>query len=148
VKEDDPAPDGVDVKSLLDAGHIYSPRFRSSHWLPCAGTCCHAVHDDFGVGFHQCSHKAKVKRTVKWHGKAIEAEYCATHDPVKVKERRDARDAKWRAEWEAKNKAIAESRRKQNLQIEALEAIKQIAKGHNDPRSLALEVLASHGEEL
>ena len=62
--------------------------------------CRGSVHDDFGVGFHQCMSKASVTRNGK--------PYCKRHDPLRVEKRTEARHRKWQQEWTAK----AETQRK------------------------------------
>ena len=77
---------------------------------------------------HQCTRP---------RGHGPNGEYCKQHDPAKE----EARKAKWRAEFEAK-----QARWDRVDQInEALKAckvaIEKIADGHNDPRTLATETL-------
>lgn len=86
----------------------------------------------------QCTRAGKVEREGKW--------YCRQHDPVAVAERRAKAQAKWEAEWAAKTAGWKETERLRRLSATALEALKAIAAGHNDPRTLAQEVLAEHGE--
>lgn len=74
--------------------------------------------------------------------------YCSTHDPVAVKANRKAREAKWSAEYDARVAARKEDMRVRQLGIAAVDAIKAIAKGHNDPRSLAIHVLTSCKEPI
>lgn len=131
---------------LLDAGHVYVPRWRpkdAPEWHAEPGTCCHAVHEGGrGVGFYQCTRKAKHKRDVLRYGKPATLEYCTIHDPVAVKRKRDD----WRAKFNAKmaaERADREAREAERvLKNAALEAIRKIAAGHNDPRGLALEILS------
>jgi|WetSurMetagenome_2_1015567.scaffolds.fasta_scaffold981699_1 hypothetical protein len=59
--------------------------------------CSQQVYDSGGFHSHQCSRAAKIFRKGKG--------YCSIHDPVKVEEKRAARNAKWDAEWEAKRNA-------------------------------------------
>jgi hypothetical protein len=81
-----------------------------------------------------CTRASKVERGGKF--------YCAIHDPVRVKEKHEQRatawDAKWTAERAERERGIAEAA----LKDRALAAIRLIADGHNDPRSLAVEVLS------
>lgn len=67
--------------------------------------------------------------------------YCRQHDPVAAKARREEREAEWKAQWEAKQRRWKEAEALAALKNDALEAIRQIAAGHNDPRSLARDVL-------
>lgn len=96
--------------------------------------CCAAVHDGGrSVGFHQCSFKPK-----HWYGSLG---YCTKHDPNNVLAERHRRDEEYRgklAEYNAKLEASVRAR----LFAEACEAaVRSIAAGHNDPRSLCLEIL-------
>ena len=50
---------------------------------PCAGR----VHEEFGVGFRDCSRSGKYREGGKW--------WCAQHYPSKVKARNDARQKEW-----------------------------------------------------
>lgn len=143
------AKSGFDAEEPLDAGFLFSPLFWRSDkpWKPTPGQCRARVHDSGrSVTSHQCRRKAKVTRTVKHHGEVVAVEYCGLHDPVAVKAKRDAKRAKWKAEREARDAAAAEKTRQTDLRNDALDALKQIATGHNDPRTLALETLAKHGE--
>lgn len=79
-----------------------------------------------GVISHQC-HKKR--------GHGPDGAYCKTHDPDEVKRRQDIAMAKYeeglavrRLEWSGPKLA---------------EAMRAIAKGHNDPRTLAVETLKS-----
>lgn len=57
-----------------------------------AKRCCEQVRDSGPwPRFHQCRSKATVGREGKW--------YCKTHDPVAVKEKAQARDAKDREKY-------------------------------------------------
>lgn len=98
------------------AAHIYSP-LGNGHSVP--GRCSHAgKHEHNGFKF------------------------CSLHLPAKV----IARDAERETARKAKNEAISADVRRweaaRRQKDAALEAIKQIAAGHNDPRALAQEVLA------
>ena len=73
----------------------------------------------------QCNNK-------RGHGPGLA--YCKQHDPITVKAKDDARQAKWEAEWAA---TLRKAARPKAFKA-ALEAI---ADGHNDPRTLAIETL-------
>lgn len=97
--------------------------------------CCASVPDGGRhVTFHQCSRKPKV-----FYGALG---YCTSHDPVAVAEKRRAQKAAWKAEWEAKAAAIADAKKRREFEAACIAAIREIAAGHNDPRSLASGVLA------
>ena len=79
---------------------------------------------------HQCQKAGKVQDAngIWW---------CGQHDPEAVKRREEKRSEKFEAEWKANN-------RKWALQFAApkfRDALRLIANGHNDPRSLAVQVL-------
>ena len=80
-------------------------------------------------GFHssQCSRK---------NGHGPHGAWCKQHDPIARAAKRDAQNAKWRAESELKL-----ARHAANAALEP--ALRQIAAGHNDPRSLAESVIAA-----
>jgi hypothetical protein len=91
--------------------------------------CAEHVPDGLGrVTFHQCTRK---------NGHGPDGAYCKTHDPVARKVKSDASYAAFRAEQEAKNAS-------RDLRNDCLEAIRQIAAGHNDPRSLAVSILGKY----
>lgn len=146
----DPKPD------LPDAGHIHRPsgfdasyyqRQHGKPWAPREGYCHHSVHDGGrSCSFHQCSKKTKVTREVLRQGKAETHDYCGTHDPLKVAAQAAARDAKWAAERAARDAKRDEDWRQRKLAQDAIAALKQIAAGHNDPRTLAIETLQASGE--
>lgn len=128
----------------LDAGHLYRPRFwpHAQPWKPKAGQCRCAVPDEGRwPTYHQCNRKAKVTRTVKLHGEIVEVEYCGQHDPVAVAEKDAARKAKYDAQWAAREAKWA----RQRAGEAALDIVRQVAKGHNDPRTICLDFLTKHG---
>lgn len=133
-------------EELPDAGHIHSgPRWwpHEKPWQPKEGDCRASVHDRDARSFssHQCSRKAKVTRKVMHHGKVAEYGYCGLHDPVAVAEKRAKQKAAWEAKWQAEQAAWKAKQDARELAERAIEALHQIAAGHNDPRSLAIEVL-------
>lgn len=97
--------------------------------------CVASVHNGSGhVGFHQCSRKPKHE--YGGHG------WCAQHYPPNEHKRREERHAAWKAEWKAREEGWAREAAEAKQKAAALEAIKKIAAGHNDPRGLAEEVLS------
>ena len=94
--------------------------------------CCASVLGDW-FGSHQCRRKPRV-----FYG---ELGYCGQHDPAVTVQRIAAKVSANAAKY-------AEQDRQCNLKADALSALKQIAAGHNDPRALAIEVLAKHGEPV
>lgn len=78
--------------------------------------------------FRSCPNTGKIERDGK--------HYCRIHDPVRRKEKDDARKAKWDAEWEATKVRAAEqtaARARAELCVEACawltdEEVKQLAR--------------------
>ena len=83
---------------------------------------------------HQCTNKGIIDRDGVL--------FCRTHDPVAVEEKRAKRNEKWEAQWKEKNERWAAEEKQRDLLKRSLDAIRAIAAGHNDPRSLAVEVLS------
>lgn len=72
--------------------------------------------------FHQCERRAKV-----------DGRWCKQHDPEAVKAREAERTAKWNADMATRRVELAGQR--------FLNALRQIADGHNDPRTLARDTI-------
>lgn len=76
--------------------------------------------------------------------------WCHVHEPAAVKKRGDKQAEAWAAE-QARIAASIKRDRERRRQVEAfprlLDALRQIERGHNDPRALAREVLADWPEE-
>lgn len=92
--------------------------------------CCErvTVYDNGWPRSHQCKRK---------NGHGPDGAYCKTHSPETVAEKQKARQEKWDMEMEA-------FRLRSKLQANAsamLGIIRQIAKGHNDPRQLCADFL-------
>jgi hypothetical protein len=100
-----------------------------------AERCCKWVSHPRGWGGRQCERK---------RGYGPEQAYCKQHDPVAEKARNDERDARWAAEREEIRANLKLQRNAQNF----LDALRLIANGHNDPRSLALEAITHYGEQV
>ena len=94
----------------------YGPPHRAAK--PDFTRCCAALYPD-GWGSVQCSRRKVV------------GDYCRTHDPEAVA----ARDR-------AKERRIELEYNKRRLAWQSVEAIRQIAAGHNDPMTLARSILA------
>ena len=114
--------------------YLYRRRYRYPpvrDGLRCEGSKYYQV-GRFGE-FHQCESKGKHE----WQGHR----WCGVHHPPTVEAKKQARSDEWARERAAQSARyrIAESERQQRYA--ALEAIKKIAAGHNDPRGLAMEVL-------
>jgi hypothetical protein len=76
---------------------------------------------------HQCSRKGSIKRDGKF--------YCKTHDPVAIKQKRAAQDAKWKKEF-AESEKIDAVKRAAPMMLEALEAVKAEYESHLAPDQL------------
>jgi len=78
-------------------------------------------------GFHsyQCSKSGKIERDGRW--------YCGTHDPVRIKEKREESARKWREMFRAQRSASeqrekdeAEQKRRADLFPELLEQLEKL----------------------
>lgn len=131
---------------MIDAGHVFTGRFGREKKPHNPERCCAAVSSGGWAGICQCSRKPVVFRDVLHHGKAAHYGYCKQHDPVTVEARAAAQQAKWVEQERIRRAELDRAARAKALREEALDALKAIAAGHNDPRGLALEVLAKNGE--
>lgn len=94
------------------------------------------------VTFHQCCQPGKIQDAGGFW-------WCGTHSPEAEQRRRDKARAKWaatQAGWDARDKADADRRSKLANADRYEAALRQIAGGHNDPRSLALAALESQSQ--
>ena len=102
---------------------------------PATHTCCQRVYDrgSWSMTGHICGRGARYEKGGNW--------YCKTHHPDIVAEKSEARVKVWKEKWEEQSKArqLVKDQREQGQR--ALELVKRIAQGHNDPRSLCLEFL-------
>ena len=96
------------------------------------------THIASGLRSHRCTRNGVVERDGKF--------YCKKHDPVAVRQRDDARRVAWAAERNVEEAQRKEAARIAALRVDAAAALRKIAAGHNDPKALAVEVLAKHGE--
>lgn len=108
--------------------------------------CCGQVRSSDGWHTYRCSREGVIEREGKF--------YCRQHDPVAVKARHDARDAKWEAEWAAQTAARAAAKAAAERQARlaalaelAVPVLREIAKGHNDPRTLANQFLMANFDD-
>ena len=95
-----------------------------------ATRCAASVHNETGVGFHQCERRGKIERDGNL--------WCKQHDPEAEKARRQ----KWNEKYEAERAAQKLKWDHQAWVKEAVEVARQIAQGHNDPMTLAREYIA------
>lgn len=86
--------------------------------------CCETLQDRFHPGGYQCTRK---------RGYGPDKAYCKQHDPDAVKARRAKADAEYQI------KRYAEAAKWYGPTF--LDALRKIAAGHNDPRSLAKEIV-------
>lgn len=98
---------------------------------------CRASIYEGRTGSHQCSRPGIVQDAGGlW--------WCGQHSPQAVSDRRAEERAKWEAEGAARKAQMAEIARRRRLADNAERyetALRLIADGHNDPRSLAIETL-------
>lgn len=141
----------MSAAKLPDAGFIYTgPMYwpGKEPWQPAPGKCRGQCSKSEGnhTDFWQCPRPIKVEREVLHHGEPVTMGYCGQHDPVKVAERHAKRDAQYRAKWAAREARWNAEARKEEMGEAAVDALRQIAAGHNDARGLAQEVLARFPE--
>ena len=112
---------------IFTGQNLDQPRLKDNkgRWL-----CRSAIHRRDGWGFTQCAKLGK-------HQDADGIWWCETHEPERAAQRAAATDARQRAAWEKQHKTWRYGHQGERLR----DALRQIANGHNDPRSLALEVL-------
>jgi hypothetical protein len=95
---------------------------------------CHKRIFSGGYIGHPCPNQGKVERDGHW--------YCKKHDPVEVKKRDDARNAKWKAEWDAKRAARDHQQAIRNATDSLVSAAKFWANIYDQPlESVNLELL-------
>lgn len=92
--------------------------------------CCRArVHNENGWGFRQCGNLGKHEVDGVW--------WCGAHEPGRKAKREAQTEARQSA---AHNKRLIEWRFGYEG-VRLRNALREIANGHNDPRTLATEVL-------
>ena len=96
--------------------------------------CCETIWQ--GMARYGCSRNGVVERKGK--------RYCRQHDPVAVDARRKKRDEEWCRKQMADEAAWQRKAAKMALAHASVEAIRQIAAGHNDARGLAQQVLTDN----
>lgn len=102
--------------------------------------CCASVSDGPGTfTSHQCFKRVRFR-----YGKYG---YCGIHDPAAVKLRREERDRKWEEQWAMRRANAARQARDRDFRERCVEAVKQIASGHNDPRALCAEIMREYGDD-
>lgn len=89
--------------------------------------CCANLRDKYQPGGYQCTRK---------RGFGPDEAYCKQHDPEAVKSRAIAAQEKSDRQWRARRIELAGQR--------FFSVLKQIADGHNDPRSIATEAIESY----
>ena len=98
--------------------------------------------------WHQCQKKAKVWYEVFERDEKRQSlgkcGFCTTHDPIKVKERRIAREKRESASWDLRMNEL----KYRTAGPAFADALRQIANGHNDPRTLAKLTLEKLKESL
>ena len=96
--------------------------------------CSERVHDKGRwPSFHQCPRPGSVERDGKF--------YCKQHDPVAVRSKRDARDAKWESDWNAacaKNARTAAALRSFEPMRDALEEARRFVDTEHQGRQFAV----------
>jgi hypothetical protein len=114
-------------------GPFYARRTHDPTW------CCASVPDGGrSVSFRQCGRKPK-----HWYG---ELGYCNQHDPNFVLDERDRREREYRAKRDRYQAHLENTVRRRQF-LDACEvAVREIAKGHNDPMTLCRALLQKYKE--
>jgi hypothetical protein len=89
--------------------------------------CCTNLHDRYHPGGYQCTRK---------RGYGPDEAYCKQHDPEAVARRAEASKNRYDKQWNQRRLELSGPR--------FFAVLKQIAEGHNDPRSIAQEAIAPH----
>jgi hypothetical protein len=67
--------------------------------------------------------------------------FCSIHDPVVVADKRAAKEAQWRREWDERDARIKALDARKAAIERCVAVLREIAAGHNDPRSVARDAL-------
>lgn len=102
--------------------------------------CAASVPAQQGFGFNRCALPAT--QDPDENGNPTKCHIHSEKGRERLAEKRRERDRKWRADFDAKQKARKASERRVRAGAAAIVACQKIAEGHNDPRALAAEVLA------
>lgn len=123
-------------KAAADASRPYEPLGWETKlarpkrgWEAHPDRCCAQVHDEMGVGHHQCT--KPVRTRIGRLG------YCHIHHPDAVKARGEKRDANTKKYLDGVYRKVAYA----EFSAKAIAALREIAAGHNDPRALASSLL-------
>lgn len=117
---------------------------RSHHvWMQesTRGYCAAHIYSPLGNGHSipgQCSKPGKLE--------CNGFKFCSIHYPPNVEKRAAERRARHKAENDAITAGWERQASERRQMVAALDAIRKIAAGHNDPRGLAMEVLGEDAE--
>lgn len=114
-------------------GHTFSP--QKPKWDRC---CVQVWGGPKGITPSQCNNKARHDEDHS--GRPTR---CKIHSREYVSAKQKKADAKYQAQMDV----IRERREKAKLKQACLDLVRQIAKGHNDPRTAAMELLAKHNDQ-
>jgi transposase-like protein len=102
---------------------------RYGHARPDFARCADTVSSgSVWHGSKQCSRK---------NGHGPDGAFCKQHDPQAIAAKRVALDAAWKRKSDQQARDIA-------FALQSKDAIRAIAEGHNDPMTLAREILARY----
>lgn len=116
--------------------YIFTPH-RDTEPMPSADRCAAAVHNSFGVGFHQC-----VRARSKGH-------FCRQHHPDAIEERWRRSEERYRLQCEAvaaRNARYRYRERLADLAPKLIAALREIEAGANNARDVARKALAGISE--
>lgn len=94
----------------------------------------------FHFSWVSCGKTGKTERDGKF--------YCGRHDPVRRKEKEDARSAKFETERAERKRLAATAERRKRMYVEMTGALIVIAAGHNDAQGFAQRLVAEYQDVL
>ena len=112
-------------------------RYGRDWIVPEKPACCIAEIQS-GWSFYQCTRP---------RGHGPDGLYCKQHDPVAVEAKRKRQQAKSAAEWAARAAQWDYEKKHKDWVSSCLQALADIAAGHNDPRKLASDLLSAKPTE-
>ncbi len=122
---------------------LFKPRFGGRvtlhhYWNgPTGKWACRASIHEGRTGYHQCGKAASIQDEDGYW-------WCGVHSPLAVAKRKAKSNERYeahKAKWADADRKRAEADKLLTNAPRYIEALRQIAAGHNDPRALAIETL-------